>query len=397
MTLVLSTQSTTECSSSDPSLRQYDSFPSSTPQGSTSNATTTETSGKDDHSNTNTNDSSDDTENSTNVNTNDSNKTSSNASSNESDYSTSNTGAARINTNSPESATASSEREPSNLGSERQRRSETEDDEKQEEEPRRNRNLRIRHYLDSSLRVHANRGRRRQKHRSRRKYQNTKFLKDVEMRNPSRSARGAILAPYKQRIERKVTVDIWAKYRIIIKIQEWNGSMSNFHRKYYRHTNGALKWIRKLRLNTLRLWKRTYYVGSEDWERICKFIEERPTKISQTTWRFKNNPFRTTYGFFPVLEAYIVYYRTLKAKANQYRTIKWMLNAANYALKNPIIRSILWEKMDNLERRAHLENDFEVSRSWIVRVMVCTSLYMILIFGFFCCMLHIYRKDIDSK
>lgn len=166
----------------------------------------------------------------------------------------------------------------------------------------------------------------------------------------------------------------FAIYTIVKKMKKRQGSLKKFKRDHWHCYTGSLKYIRRLSVSTLKKWNMQYKDGSEQWEKLRKFIHVTPKKIARETFFFKTNHEKASLGFLPILETYLLLYRKQKAEAHQFRSMKWLLHAANSSMQNIVIRDILTRKMGKRELEILSQNNYCVSKGWIRRVMQRHSL-----------------------
>ena len=200
-------------------------------------------------------------------------------------------------------------------------------------------------------------------------YQNTKFLA-TEWRLCGQAE--TVYRGYREKIATRKRCSKFAFYRLMNKIHKHSYlSAEKIKERYWNKRTKGLYFLRGCPRQTINRWRREYSPDSSKWAQLCEFIENNSIKKAKNVKTFKHDPLIKHCGYLPVFESYILQLRLLKAKANEFRSVKWMMNCAKCALNNDIILGILKLRMDERELRAIREfQECGFSRGWIKRIMV---------------------------
>lgn len=158
-------------------------------------------------------------------------------------------------------------------------------------------------------------------------------------------------------------------YRIALMLRAWKGTIAEFVKLYRKQNSQSPKGqISRIAVSTLYEWSLKYRGNSMAWETLKKYIEERPALHSIRKKTFRLDPFEVKFGFFPVIEAYLMHLRCLKAASFENRTIDWLVSAAEQLRGNDELMQLLRRLMQQNEID-HLQR-WKVSNGWTRRVMV---------------------------
>lgn len=175
-------------------------------------------------------------------------------------------------------------------------------------------------------------------------------------------------------VPRRHHVSKFNKWQIISELQGWSGTIKNFRQLYWSTYTGPFQHVSKVKLNTLAKWRREFTHDSEEWDSLDSYCRSHAESESRTTFTLRRNvnlPCVERFGNMPILESYLLHYRLLKARAHEYRSLRWLKHTTRITLGHPLIFQCLSRLMGPEEQRR--ASAFKISRGWIRKFMVCLN------------------------